>query len=165
MRVNVVFSLSLTMLAASAHAQGGDYSSRVDCAPDGDLDSCVGSRGCLLDEDTSEEGAPWCYFPDNYGYALSGEVEETDSGLAASLARNPELGDATFVGGDFDALALEVEFQTSERLRIRITSVEDGKSVQILMLGCYCCICWWCCCWCWCCCCCSYCCCGSYCRF
>ena len=62
-----------------------------------------------------------CFFPDNYGYSLYGPVSEEPHGrgLTAILARSANVG--SFVGGDFELLKLEVQFQTNERVRIKIT--------------------------------------------
>ncbi len=61
---------------------------------------------------------PWCYYPPNYSYHIEGEVIDTATGLLATLRRNDGIG--SMVGGDFDMLFIEAEFQTAERLRIKI---------------------------------------------
>lgn len=62
---------------------------------------------------------PWCYYPLNYGYSMDGPVTDTAKGISVNLVRNSGIG--TFVGSDFDNLLVEAEFQTQDRLRIKIS--------------------------------------------
>ena len=72
----------------------------------------------FLNQPAETAGAPWCYYPANYGYSLEG-IFEIENGIGANLVRNAEIG--SMFGSDFDRLTLEAEFQTDDRLRIRIT--------------------------------------------
>lgn len=93
---------------------------RVDCEPEGQADQVLcEQRGCIYDEVLDEPGVPWCFFPDNYGYSLEAPPSYLPTGILGNLVRNQGIG--SFVGNDFDNLMFEVQYQTNERLRIRIT--------------------------------------------
>jgi hypothetical protein len=49
---------------------------------------------------------------------LDGEPFDTANGIAVNLVRNSGIG--TMFGNDFERLILEAEFQTNERVRVRI---------------------------------------------
>ena len=70
-----------------------------------------------LNQPATSEGVPWCYYPENYGYSLEG-IFEIENGIGANLVRNSAIG--SMFGSDFEKLILEAEFQTDDRLRIRI---------------------------------------------
>ena len=71
-----------------------------------------------LNQPATSDGVPWCYYPENYGYSLEG-IFEIENGIGANLVRNSAIG--SMFGSDFEKLILEAEFQTDDRLRIRIT--------------------------------------------
>lgn len=92
---------------------------RVDCHPDEGVsqERCVDERNCVYEE-SATEGVPWCYYPDTFGYAMAGDVEDTERGFRVELARN---GETNFVPDHFDEVVLEAEFHTEDRLRIKIS--------------------------------------------
>ena len=71
-----------------------------------------------LNQPATFDGVPWCYYPENYGYSLEG-IFEIENGIGANLVRNSAIG--SMFGSDFEKLILEAEFQTDDRLRIKIT--------------------------------------------
>ncbi len=93
---------------------------RVDCHPEpgGSVELCR-QRGCIYDE-PAHPGPPSCFFPDDFGYVLTSGPFQTRTGMVAYLKRNPALQDKTFVGSDFQLVTVNVDFQTRERLRIKI---------------------------------------------
>ncbi len=62
---------------------------------------------------------PWCYYPANYGYSIDGQPFDTATGIAVYLVRNSNIG--TMFGSDFNNLLVEAEYQTTSRLRIKIS--------------------------------------------
>ena len=140
-------SLVLFLAASSAvttSAQAVPDESRIDCTPDrGTGEDECNARGCIyqvwdglslylngfmlvggaisitaLFQPADAKGVPWCYYPETYGYTLEG-VFETVNGIGANLVRNAGIG--SMFGNDFERINLEAEFQTEDRLRIRIT--------------------------------------------
>ena len=89
---------------------------RVDCHPDPDANeaNCL-SRGCLFDQ-SSQPGVPWCYYPPEFGYFLN-SMQNTENGFTAELIKS---GPPTFVPDEFVIIRIDAEFQTNERLRIKI---------------------------------------------
>lgn len=91
---------------------------RVDCNPekDGNLneDTCH-SRGCCWVAGGSS-AAPYCFFPDNYGYNLT-NVSNTDVGVTAHVQKSdsklPYLKEVW-------ELKVEVYYETDERLRVKV---------------------------------------------
>ena len=71
-----------------------------------------------LNQPSESDGVPWCYYPENYGYSLEG-LFEIENGIGANLVRNAGIG--SMFGSDFERIIVEAEFQTDDRLRIRIT--------------------------------------------
>ncbi|NWY28501.1 SUIS protein, partial [Pheucticus melanocephalus] len=76
------------------------------------------ARGCTWCS-SDVPNAPWCFFPENspYGYARSGNPEQTDKGWRVTLNKRQAL---SLFGNDISPVVLEVEFQTKDRLRFRL---------------------------------------------
>ena len=105
---------------------------RVDCEPEGvaDASKCF-ERGCVYDEIYDAPGTPWCFFPVDYGYRLTGTPNVNDKGIVFNLVRNsvPSL-----FGNEWQSITLEVQYQTDDRLRVKVggilfykTSFFNGK--------------------------------------
>ncbi|XP_035825904.1 sucrase-isomaltase, intestinal [Aplysia californica] len=62
--------------------------------------------------------APWCHYPDSYGYRASGDVQETATGYQVTLTRSPEARAGQSAG--FDDVILEVDMQTDKRVRVKM---------------------------------------------
>ncbi|XP_070553627.1 sucrase-isomaltase, intestinal-like [Ptychodera flava] len=91
---------------------------RVDCFPEGGggKDDCE-ARGCYF-HSSGISGSPWCYFPpDNRGYTIVGNASETSFGYRIDLRRSHTY---TLFGGDVDDIRIDIEFQSDERLHIKI---------------------------------------------
>jgi hypothetical protein len=56
--------------------------------------------------------------PHNYGYSLDGDPINTGNGIKINLIRNTGIG--TMFGNDFKSLIVEAEYQTNERVRVKI---------------------------------------------
>ncbi|XP_041330517.1 lysosomal alpha-glucosidase-like [Pyrgilauda ruficollis] len=92
---------------------------RIDCHPQpGASQEACEARGCTWCS-SDVPNAPWCFFPENspYGYARSGNAEQTDKGWRVTLNKRQAL---SLFGSDISPIVLEVEFQTKDRLRFRL---------------------------------------------
>ena len=69
-------------------------------------------------EEAGEEGAPWCYFPPDYGYVMLGEPLTTPLGYLVHLVRSNQAG---MFGEEADSVWLNLEIQTETRIRLKIT--------------------------------------------
>ncbi|KAK2718438.1 hypothetical protein QYM36_005675, partial [Artemia franciscana] len=90
---------------------------RVDCQPEGVADATIClERGCVYDEIYDAPGTPWCFFPVDYGYRLTGTPNVNDKGIVFNLVRNsvPSL-----FGNEWQSITLEVQYQTDDRLRVK----------------------------------------------
>ena len=89
-------------------------SERIDCHPES---SEVDAQTCLFCSETPADGTPKCFRPREQGYRLVGDVIETDNGYSATLER---INTPSWFGSEIVNVLLEVEFQTSDRLRIKV---------------------------------------------
>ena len=64
-----------------------------------------------------ETGAPWCSFPDDYGYTLVAGPEPTTLGNLYELQRKDA---PTLYGNDIVNVALSVEYWSSTTLRLKV---------------------------------------------
>ena len=91
---------------------------RIDCHPDpGAYEEKCQERGCIW-ETVQEEGAPYCYYPPDYGYLMVGDPVVTEDGYLIHLARTTEVA---MFGEEAPSLWVHVEIQKTYRLRIKIT--------------------------------------------
>ncbi|XP_030816697.1 maltase-glucoamylase, intestinal-like [Camarhynchus parvulus] len=92
---------------------------RIDCHPQpgASQESCE-ARGCTWCS-SDVPNAPWCFFPEDspYGYARSGNPEQTDKGWRVTLNKRQAM---SLFGNDISPIVFEVEFQTKDRLRFRL---------------------------------------------
>ncbi|KAM4672049.1 sucrase-isomaltase, intestinal-like [Amazona ochrocephala] len=92
---------------------------RISChpQPNASREACE-ARGCTWCT-TDVPNAPWCFFPEDspYGYSLGGSTEKTATGWRITLSKHQVL---SLFGNDISPVALEVEFQTRDRLRFRL---------------------------------------------
>lgn len=96
---------------------------RIDCFPDDvekSAEACE-ERGCFWKEPV-EDLAPWCFHPPSHGYDLVSEPENTLLGWRASLKlkERPER-----YLRDIQNLKLDVEMQTTSRLRLKVSLLKD----------------------------------------
>ncbi|GAB6028306.1 hypothetical protein CHUAL_002480 [Chamberlinius hualienensis] len=89
----------------------------IDCFPEnGSNQGGCEARGCIWQQE-SVQGAPYCIFPDGYGYAINGAETATTLGYQLPLQRKP--GQISLYGGDIDNIRLSVEFWSENILRIK----------------------------------------------
>uniref|UniRef100_A0A8C5FMJ2 alpha-glucosidase n=1 Tax=Gadus morhua TaxID=8049 RepID=A0A8C5FMJ2_GADMO len=105
-----------------AWQRGGAEYQRFDCYPQkGQVateDSCK-ARGCLW-EPTTRSGAPWCFYPEDYGYGAN-IINEADSGMTLDITRNGKYGSSGLPGSpDIDQLRVEVRYHSEHMLQFKI---------------------------------------------
>ncbi|KYO38599.1 hypothetical protein Y1Q_0023325 [Alligator mississippiensis] len=92
---------------------------RVDChpQPDASKEKCE-AKGCIWCS-TKVPNAPWCYFPadDPYGYFATEKPQKTSKGWRVMLTKRDTM---SLFGNDISPVAMDVEFQTNDRLRFKI---------------------------------------------
>ncbi|KAK6195135.1 hypothetical protein SNE40_000621 [Patella caerulea] len=90
----------------------------IDCHPEkGASQNSCSNRGCIWAEQKIK-GAPWCIYPESHGYLIDGDVTMTARGQSARLHR---IKTDTIYGGEiFEKLLITVEYQTENRLRVKI---------------------------------------------
>ncbi|XP_041850420.1 maltase-glucoamylase, intestinal [Melanotaenia boesemani] len=93
---------------------------RFNCHPEENSDEAkCKARGCIW-EPSNLEGVPWCYYPKDYGYALS-SVKETDSGITVDITRNKKYrSSGRPQSRDIDNLRVEIRYHTSDMLQFKI---------------------------------------------
>ena len=105
---------------------------RVDCHPEpGAFREKCEERGCVWGE-VEERGAPWCYYPPDYGYVMAGEPVTTPMGYIVHLVRSAQ---ASMFGEEADSVWLSLEMQTETRIRIKITDDKQRFEVPIKIGG------------------------------
>nr|XP_025039028.1 maltase-glucoamylase, intestinal-like [Pelodiscus sinensis] len=92
---------------------------RIDCHPQlGASKEACEAKGCIWCS-TKVYNAPWCYFSEDspYGYSLNGQPQKTAKGWRLMLQKRTTM---SLFGNDISPVALDVEFQTKDRLRFKI---------------------------------------------
>jgi len=107
---------------------------RVDCIPGQEPDQTLcNSRGCSWDPPTVDSLAPPCYFPDDYGYKAYEAPYKTPGGYQVDLYKEDER---SLFGGEFRNISIVFEFQTSNRLRVKIHPTDTARyEVPIVIEG------------------------------
>lgn len=90
------------------------------CLPeDDDWNVTVAERVCL------SRGCCWnttaqirCAYPLNYGYVIQGGLQDTPTGVEATLVRKNPF--PSMYGGDIMSVKMEVTYETSYRLRVKV---------------------------------------------
>ncbi|XP_061414169.1 sucrase-isomaltase, intestinal-like [Lethenteron reissneri] len=99
---------------------------RVDCHPEkGATEAACRARGCRWCP-ASAAGAPWCFIPrdGSYGYAMRGAPQKTAKGWRVDLQK---LHSSSLFGADVEIIALEAEFHTADRLRIKVFDPSQAR--------------------------------------
>lgn len=89
---------------------------RIDCYPQegANEQNCL-ERGCLWCP--AQVGTPWCHLPTTYGYRMIGEPVDLPNGIQVNLSRATNI---SYVGGDAELITATFDFQSDERLRIKV---------------------------------------------
>ncbi|XP_053782529.1 probable maltase-glucoamylase 2 isoform X1 [Desmodus rotundus] len=101
-------------------------SERIDCTP-GQMvaeEDCRWRYKCCW-KSTADPNVPRCFFPSNWGYEVSnGSKEKQSTGLTARLQRLPS---PSLFGNDVIDALFTAEYQTSNRLRFKITDLNNVR--------------------------------------
>ncbi|MED6290880.1 hypothetical protein CHARACLAT_017914 [Characodon lateralis] len=120
-QVLFLYSLSLTLGESyTIHWEINEELERFDCYPEGNADETkCKERGCLWKQSTTER-APWCYYPSDYGYAVTNR-EETSSGITLDITRNMKYRSSGRPDSpDVDNLRVQIWYHTSNMLQFKI---------------------------------------------
>nr|XP_033486358.1 maltase-glucoamylase, intestinal [Epinephelus lanceolatus] len=93
---------------------------RFDCHPEEHADEAnCKARGCIW-EPTNIERAPWCFYPDDYGYSIT-TSEETNSGITVDITRNKKyMSSGRPDSPDIDKLRVEIRYHSRDMLHFKI---------------------------------------------
>ena len=97
-----------------------DQAQHFNCLPENDSWNNVYAkqqctlRGCCWDSSSTIK----CFFPSNYGYRINDDIQETATGMIASITR--KMPQPTIYGNDIENLTVEVIYETSNRLHIKV---------------------------------------------
>ncbi|KAJ8280469.1 hypothetical protein GJAV_G00054930 [Gymnothorax javanicus] len=93
---------------------------RFDCHPEEDADEAkCKARGCIW-QPTTATGAPWCFYPVNYGYRVE-QVAEEDSGISIDIRRDIKQRTTHRAGSpDIDLLRVEIRYLSDKMLQFKI---------------------------------------------
>ena len=124
-RVNNV----VTSVVSLEHQRQVDVEDRVDCHPEPGADErkCE-ERGCRWERVDDQPGAPWCYYPPEYGYLMMGDPVHTPDGYMIHLVRS---GSDSMFGGESDSVWMTIEVQKQHRIRIKMTDDKPRFEVPI----------------------------------
>ncbi|GLD74046.1 sucrase-isomaltase, intestinal [Lates japonicus] len=93
---------------------------RFDCYPEEHADEAkCKARGCIW-EPSNIERVPWCFYPKDYGYTVTGK-QETSSGMKIDITRNKKHRSIGRPGSpDIDTLRVEVHYHSGDMLQFKI---------------------------------------------
>ncbi|KAM8854558.1 sucrase-isomaltase, intestinal [Synchiropus picturatus] len=100
---------------------------RFDCHPEDGADQAkCSARGCLW-RPSAVESEPWCIYPADYGYSVTGETV-TDTGITLDLNRNKKYRSSGRPDSpDIDTLRVEITFHTADMLQFKITDPKTKR--------------------------------------
>lgn len=91
-------------------------SARFDCYPDGvATEGLCQARGCCWDDSSS----PACFYGPGFGYEVNGDILNTSYGCAARVTW--KAGQVAPFDGVIDTLRVDVYYETSYRLRVKVS--------------------------------------------
>uniref|UniRef100_A0A674BN20 Maltase n=1 Tax=Salmo trutta TaxID=8032 RepID=A0A674BN20_SALTR len=93
---------------------------RFDCYPEPDSDETkCRARGCIWGTSTNE-GVPWCYYPEDYGYTATTVIEQP-SGWSFDITRNAGLrSSGRPESPDINSLRVEIKYHSADLLQFKI---------------------------------------------
>ncbi|CAN9511486.1 unnamed protein product [Ophioblennius macclurei] len=93
---------------------------RFNCHPEKDADEATcKARGCEWKQSVIE-GAPWCYYPKDYGYKIAGSTE-TATGMTVDIVRNAKYRSSGRPDSpDVDVLRVEIYYHSGDMLQFKI---------------------------------------------
>ena len=72
------------------------------------------------------DGEPWCFAPKQLGYVAT-SVVDTELGIQVQLQR---IATPSWFGSDFSSVVLEIEFQTEDRVRLKVMTSPNRQHVS-----------------------------------
>ena len=120
----LVAAQPFSALASASSCSSVPPSLRLDChpAPNATQNECLQSNCCWSPSDVA--GLPWCFYPPSSGYAVSSAPVRFRSGVSARLRlKSP----GPFPSQDIHELLFSVSFDSSTRLRVRITDANNAR--------------------------------------
>ncbi|XP_070566660.1 sucrase-isomaltase, intestinal-like isoform X2 [Ptychodera flava] len=103
---------------------------RYDCHPeDGVTEEKCLARGCCWQPAESDDKAPWCYYPEVYGYEVIRESKKTSLGMSLNLDLIDDIPTryTRQESRTIEKLVVEVEMQTDTRLRVKISALNEER--------------------------------------
>ncbi|XP_013863590.1 maltase-glucoamylase, intestinal [Austrofundulus limnaeus] len=93
---------------------------RFDCHPEENADEAkCQARGCIW-KPSSIDLVPWCFYPNDYGYAVT-TIEETNSSITADISRNMKYRSSGRPNSpDINNLRVQILYHTSHMLQFKI---------------------------------------------
>lgn len=84
--------------------------------------------GCLLLQASSLEKAPWCFYPEDYGYTVTAS-QETSGGMTANITRNKNYGNRGRPNSsDIDTLRVQIHYHSSHMLQFKVPAPPPSRS-------------------------------------
>lgn len=79
-----------------------------------------GSDRLVLFQPSSIDQAPWCFYPEDYGYSVTAS-QETAGGMTANITRNRKYRSSGWPGSpDIDTLRVQIHYHTSHMLQFKV---------------------------------------------
>lgn len=80
--------------------------------------------GCLLFQSSNLEKAPWCFYPEDYGYRVTAS-QETSGGMTASIIRNKKYSRSSGRPNstDIDTLRVQIHYHSSHMLQFKVSAL------------------------------------------
>lgn len=106
-----------------------ETSTGFNCIPEGgktNTKEVCEKRGCCWASD-SRSSAPKCFYPEGFGYKVSGEVKDTPTGKTVNMTR--KSGQPSQYGGDINSVRIDFFYETPYRLRVKVYSLLHSNSI------------------------------------
>lgn len=90
--------------------------------------------GWLPFQSSNLEKAPWCFYPEDYGYRVTAS-QETPGGMTADITRNKKYGSSGRPNSpDIDTLRVQIQYHTSHMLQFKVSALTLSWSLPHSML-------------------------------
>lgn len=82
--------------------------------------------GCLLFQPSTLEKAPWCFYPEDYGYSVT-TSQETSGGMTATIIRNKKYRSSGRPNStDIDLLRVQIYYHSGHMLQFKVLLLCPG---------------------------------------
>ncbi|XP_054548714.1 maltase-glucoamylase isoform X2 [Talpa occidentalis] len=119
-----LFVLSARNSGSGSECSGIPVSERINCIPEKTptKDVCE-QRGCWW-QPQSSVNVPSCFYTNNHGYSMAGDLSNTGAGFTAQLKR---LSSPSPYGNDVINVLLTAEYQTANRFHFKLTDPQKKR--------------------------------------